>query len=354
MENIIEFPDRSAIKKEACAWLAKLDADQPPSKEDIKALHEWMKRSPAHEEEIRQLAELWGETSILTELAVPLAKPKRISDKDCCNRVFSRLSLMGAVAAVLVFGVALVFNMLAKIENTRPDIYVYSTEVGEQKLTTLADGSTIMLNTNSRVEVDFNDHERKVHLLRGEAHFDVAENKQKPFVVYADKGLIRAVGTAFSVYLRNKDIEVTVTEGKVELASIAAVPESDAEGKAENSGHSEVVAELAVLDAGQHATFNQEIKSINFIKEEELARKLSWQEGMLVFSGKPLEQVVKEISRYTTLTIEILEPEVRNLKIGGHLKIGETEAMFEALEDSFGVKVSRVRDDLVRITSVQR
>jgi transmembrane sensor len=83
----------------------------------------------------------------------------------------------------------------------------------------------------------------------------------------------------------------------------------------------------------------------------EVDRKLSWREGVLSFSGEPLEHVVEEVSRYTSITIVNSDPAIRDISIGGYFKAGETDAMFEALETSFGVRVNRVNDRLVYLAA---
>ena len=96
----------------------------------------------------------------------------------------------------------------------------YSTAIGKQQLITLNDGSTVLLNTNSQIKVDYSDQARNITLVKGQAHFDVMPNPNQPFNVYAGTGLVKAVGTAFSVYLQPEIIEVTVTEGTVELSAL--------------------------------------------------------------------------------------------------------------------------------------
>ena len=101
----------------------------------------------------------------------------------------------------------------------------------------MEDGSTIALNTNSRVNIDYSGERRVVQLLRGEASFDVAKSPQRPFVVYAGSGLIWAVGTAFNVRYTSDLVDVIVTEGIVKVytqvspeqpvASLTAAPDSD-------------------------------------------------------------------------------------------------------------------------------
>jgi len=223
---------------------------------------------------------------------------------------------------------------------------LYSTDVGEQKPITLADGSRVLLNTDSRIQVNYSAQQREVFLLRGEAYFEVAHNAERPFLVYAGANMVRAVGTAFTVYLKKQDIEVVVTEGIVELSAMA-----NGSGGRTAKNLIKPAIKLADIKAGQSADFNQEVESIQPVMPLEIKRKLSWREGILAFSGEPLEQVVAEISRYTPVTIVISDPAIRNVRIGGYFKVGATDALLEALETSFGVRVNRVNDKLVYLAA---
>ena len=75
-QNVVEFPDRSAIEEEAAVWLIKLDDDDPPSASELALLREWLERSPVHREELVGLATFWDKMNVLTELAVPLGNQK--------------------------------------------------------------------------------------------------------------------------------------------------------------------------------------------------------------------------------------------------------------------------------------
>src|SRR5688572_23704621 len=72
MKTVVEFPDKGVLAEEAAEWLIRLDADAPPSSQELRALGEWLHRSPAHREELEKLAALWGRMNVLTELAMPL------------------------------------------------------------------------------------------------------------------------------------------------------------------------------------------------------------------------------------------------------------------------------------------
>jgi transmembrane sensor len=341
MSKVAQFPIQRQIEAEACAWIAQLDGGEP-TQEDLDAFREWINRSPHHREEIKRLSTVWSDLNILTELAVPLKRP---------NRTFGRIFMLrsAAFAAMAVVGIAVTVYFLRPLLpiNTAAESLFYSTNIGEQKPITLADGSKVLLNTNSRIQVSYGTEWREVHLLQGEAYFEVEHNRDRPFLVYAGSNIVRAVGTAFTVHIKKQDVEVIVTVGAVELSSVANMGGSASAGSLAKPQ----VTKLATIKAGQSATFNDEVESIEAIRVPEVTRKLSWREGVLSFSGEPLEQVVDEVSRYTPITIVISDPAIRNIAIGGYFKAGETDAMFEALETSFGVRVNRVNDKLVYLAA---
>ena len=333
----------TSINQQACAWIAKLHGE--PSAKDLQNFRAWMAQSPAHKTEVRQLAKLWGELDVLTELAV-VQEP--LSTQSTSARLFDKVAaliklpnwnrpLAAMVTATLVAVLAL--PIIIDINKT-----TYSTDIGEQELITLRDGSTVLLNTNSSIRVDYSLETRNISLLSGQAHFEVTKDNSRPFNVYAGKGLVRAVGTAFSVYLQPDIIEVTVTEGTIELSAVAPAPAPTNQPETEPTAPSKTITKLSLVTAGQNATMDQDtssIDSIEVIDAPEIVQKLAWHQGLLRFSGDPLEDVVAEISRYTDLSIVILDPEIRDLRIGGFFKVGETEKMFQALETSFGVRVER-------------
>jgi len=336
MSKVAQFPNPRQIEVEACAWIAQLDG-HAPSREDLTAFREWINRSPQHRREIRRLSALWGDLNQLTELALPSKKNQR----PTINNVLLRAAVFAGVAVLIA--AAMVFY---KDPHTADLNLLYSTNVGEQKPITLADGTKILLNTDSRIQVVYSPRQRVVRLLQGEAYFEVAHNAIRPFMVYAGANVVRALGTAFTVHLKKQDVEVVVTEGAVELSAM-----TNANDGAAAKTLSKPVTKLADIKAGQSAAFNQQVESIETIKPLEIKRKLSWREGVLSFSGEPLEQVVDEVTRYTPITIVISDPAIRHVRIGGYFKVGETEAMLEALETSFGVRVNRVNDRLVYLAA---
>lgn len=341
----MSYPETSKINQEACAWVAKLH-DAEPTPQELEAFREWMNQSPEHRSEMRRMAKRWDELNVLTELAVPVETPKaRRTWQNRLSATWEDKRFAGAFAAAAVLLIAIMVSPYFGFESGASS--VYSTAIGEQRSVILPDNSRVLLNTNSQIKVAYDRGVRNLHLIRGEAHFEVSKDPDRPFRVHAGKGIVRAVGTAFSVYLKEKVVELTVTEGVVEFNAID--DQSDADVVEVFTGEKQVIVE-----AGYSATLDQVVKSIESVEAialPEMTRKLAWREGLLKFSGDPLEEVIEEVSRYTELSVVITDPELKGLRIGGLFKVGETDKMFEALKSGFGVQVDYVNEKLVHLSA---
>lgn len=354
MENIVEFPGREVIEDEALEWLIRLDGDCPLSAEEEKAFEAWLARSPAHREALRGLNTFWANCNVMGELVetpgvVALCK-QRLAAYFWPLSGF-RMATVATVLMALTLGVVFGGFGLGGITKSNG---LYLTAVGQQKTITLADNSRLQLNTNSQLQVDYTEGFRNIRLLQGEVHFEVAKDTSKPFRVYAGSGRVQAVGTAFNVYLRDDDVDVLVTEGRVALASIlplasnAGVGGSLAEdpyAESEINGLGAFTAgEGVILKKSQTEALKPVIELVSTGLDDSKAQKarLAWRQGLLIFSGESLEEVAAEIRRYTPVKIEIVNPTQRKMEIGGQIQVGNTESMFKALEANFGLEVKRL------------
>jgi len=360
-DNIYPYPDIGAIEEEAAAWMILLDGDSAPSPEELAALRAWLARSPVHRKTLTSMAHFWS-NNVLAELAVPLtSKEARKTTRPPLNTLMWRF--IPVAAALLLLIISAVFSMPWYGEHRSNGLY--ATTVGQQKTVTLADGSTVHLNTNSQVDVKFDREYRDIHLLQGEAHFTVTKDNRHPFRVYVGNNRVQAVGTAFAVHARGSEVDVIVTEGKVLLEAMDTTPEkittqnlppapvsTDAVNENDNQ-----VRKLSFLGVGQKITVPEaqankiSIGKVEAVDAQTLEKQLSWRKGFLVFNGEPLHAVVQEISRYTTVTIEIADPILRDIQVGGQLQIGDTEPMLDALEANFGLQVTRLGYSHVRLSA---
>lgn len=331
----------SSINRQACEWVAKLHEADLSEKEHAE-LKAWMAESPEHKAEIRRMAKRWEELNSLTLLAVPADHLDEQLNKKGGD---SRLKIsVAAVAACLVLAI-LIWPQFQFDDATMPSLQSYSTDIGEQQLITLPDNSTVLLNTKSQFDVAYSPNYRDIYLAHGEAHFEVESAPERPFRVFAGKSKVRAVGTAFSVYLKKETVEVTVTHGSVQIDSIREPIVDNTQSLDINT-----VSNRSIVKAGQVAEFDQTVGTIKTNTLPETAQIPAWHHGQLKFSGEPLEEVVEEISRYSPFSIVILDSELRNLRIGGIFDVGETRKMFDALEDGFGIKAEYINENLIHLT----
>jgi transmembrane sensor len=182
----------------------------------------------------------------------------------------------------------------------------FSTGKGETKVVALKDGSVVTLNTASEIRVTYSDTLRGVELVQGEALFDVAKNKSRPFVVMAGDTHVRAVGTSFTVRrLEAAPVQVLVREGTVDVfkpetgtAPVRISANSMAEAPLAREAE---IAARAVLPAQLH-------------------RQLAWQTGQIAFEGETLAQAAAEFARYSDTRIVIDDPVLAREEIAGLFK----------------------------------
>jgi len=329
----------SAVEIEAAAWIAQIDGGRF-SDADKAALREWCARSEAHREALRRQGAIWSELDSLAALPAQLAAQGPQS-ADRSHLRWRPFWVAHAALAVLIVAVLATWIGVPSVDRVEPSVQIYATRVGELRTIVLNDQSTVRLNTNSLVEVDYRPNERRIRLVKGEALFDVAKDPRRRFVVHASENTVRAVGTRFSVRLLRDRFEVVVSEGVVELTR--TIPGSG------QPLQSAVVSRLeprqaAYLDAESAATV-----SIETLDVGEIARHLSWTSGVLEFDGEPLEDVIAEVSRYTSLQIEINDPSLRELPVAGRFRVGDTQALFDVIEAGFGASIVR-EGNVVTIT----
>src|ERR1700693_49456 len=223
MSDIVKLRTRAEIDEEAAVWTWRLDAG-PLGPVDQQAYDAWLRQDPRHRRAVEELSRVWQAPRGLAE-AKRDEKIATFTDaaRRAAQRVHHRrcLAAAAAAAAVLVAVGALLWLSQGS------EIQTLATAVGQQRSVTLADGSVIALNTNTIVETDLSRHFRQIYLRKGEAHFQVAHDRSRPFLVHAGDAVVRAVGTEFEVrVLTDQRIDVVVNEGRVEVQATAPPPSS--------------------------------------------------------------------------------------------------------------------------------
>ena len=339
MSPVYNMPDKDDIEAEASAWVVQIDSGSM-SKGDINDLKEWIGRSPHHKHSFQKIAAGFLEIGDLLGQAdaaknVKARKPKR---------PLFPVPVMMSLAMTVMGGF---FVLVWQGNNPAPEAVAmtqYIAGLGEQKEVTLEDGSVVTLNTKSKINVSYTDSQRRINLVYGEALFDVAKDPDRPFVVKTNQGLVRAVGTIFSVRLINDEVAVLVEEGIVELMAPSEAKDITSDARSDS------MVVLARLSMGEEANFDGVRKHIQSIEIEAVANRHAWKKGMLVFDGSSLSNVVDEVTRYTDLKIVISDPAMQDLKIGGTFKAGETDAFLDAMTLGFGLNVKRVSGNTVYLS----
>ena len=343
--KIVPLTDSKKIEATAAHWIMRSD-DGDLSAADQIEFDAWLAKSEHHRAAFKRLQGVWGQLDALNELNDYAASMN--STETAASRAtvlsyfrFPQKPLEWCVAASLIV-VVIAGLFQTGVFNSAEFSASYETAVGEQQTIDLPDGSTVILNTNSQVEVDYSRFTRNIFLAKGEAYFDVAKNSSAPFVVRTGRGSITAVGTAFSVRLQEAKINVVVTEGRVALSPIVEI---------DNALVADVISAPVLMEvtAGQSVAFAERIESLEPIEPAAIERELDWRDGVINFKGESLEQVISDISPYTSLVINIDGEELRQQPIGGYFKVGEIEALFDALKIMANIEVERTDNEHVRL-----
>jgi transmembrane sensor len=324
MGDIHQLPDLAKTEREAGDWFARMNADDVTA-DDRARFEAWLQANSLHDRAYSELCATWAELRKAGPLVRAVSFGQAMNAAAAPER--PRRWLAGAIAAAVgVIALAVGWNLYKQKEISR-----FQTAVGEQAAVALPDGSSFDLNTDSRIQVSYSKRARVVYLERGEAFFKVAHDPQRPFWVHAGDRWVRAVGTAFNVYLRPAGAEVTVSEGTVNVVnSTTETPPTD-------------LKPVAAVTAGEQADPQGRAEIIRSLNSAQLSRLLAWRKSTLYFQDEPLGEVVNELMRYTTLKIEIVDDSLRNLPVGGTFQASPegAEALLTTLQDGFGTQIRR-------------
>lgn len=214
------------------------------------------------------------------------------------------------------------------IERLHAAPVTYSSDIGQRVFIPLEDGSTMELNTRTRVEVYYTLHSREVRLLWGEASFDVKHDPERPFRVMSGATSVQDIGTQFVVWRRDDGTTtVTVREGRVAVAASGRTETVDAD-------------EVATVGIDGRAAILIDVKSLS---HRELERRLSWQAGVLTFEGQTLAEAIKEVNRYNKQQLVIADPSIASLKLGGTCRGVDLESFVALLGVLFDVQAVPAR-----------
>jgi transmembrane sensor len=304
-EWIVRLRDEAARPADFIAFEAWLAADQ-----DHRAAYAHAQRA------VTRIRRLGGGLSDHVETRVA-AKRRRIG------------STAGLAAAALL-AIGLLFGPRA----FGPP--AYDSEIGEQRVIALDDGSRIELNTNTKLVVRFSEDERRIELVRGEALFDVAHDAARPFIVEADGRSVRAVGTKFTVRADSGALSVLVVEGVVAVSPSAASTSAQS-------------APPPYLRAGQRLDLADGGPALAALPAAEIERNLSWRTGWLEFNGQPLSLAASEVARYTGVRFVIEDPSLSAMPVWAYFRAEDVDGFLASLEQNGPTLFVQRKDGVVRL-----
>lgn len=331
-------------------WFAKLKAE-PLSDKTNQEFLDWLEENPENEqqyercelawdlaEELEQDAEI---ASLIRECDERIAQSKhRKQSENRSNFLQGLRELFAAPKAKIgafAFACAAVISVFVlQMPQT------YQTGIGEQLVVALADGSTITLNTDTELRVNFTKDHRGIELQRGEAVFEVAHDANRPFDVFAANGMARAVGTRFNVAMEQGQVTVSVLEGVVEVRA-GVDRETPGQGVEDLNSRNR----SALLKIGQAVNYWQE-GAIAEPHKARINRINAWQKGKLAFDADPLQEVIKEHNRYSSQKIVISRDQLKSIEVSGVFNAGDTEALLYALQETFGIRALH-RNNLIML-----
>lgn len=330
-----------AIDALAAAWLVQRDEGFDPTQAADFA--RWREADPRH---ARAIERLEATNQLLGKLPQAWAQPtlRARMEAEPVGRATARvvrfpLRRWLALGAAAALAITATLWWTGRNDDQTFDQHFATTANGYQQLT-LADGSVLELNADSDVQVHFTPGERRVALERGEAHFSVAKNPQRPFIVSAGKLSVRAVGTAFNVRLGVEAVEVLVTEGKVRLSQTA-------EGSASSPS-----IDFADLVAGQRARVAEgKAPAVDTLPPEAVQESLAWQAPRLSFTETPLADVVQQFNRHNRIQLVIEDPALAARPVGGAFRADNVEAFVRQLENSGEITTERASPDRIVLRS---
>ncbi|MBF4991357.1 FecR domain-containing protein [Methylophilus sp. QUAN] len=292
------------VLAQAVDWLLKLQSEET-SPATLAAFEHWQSSHPQH-------AEAW---SRLTQIQQTFGQvPHKALAKQVLARIdhtSRRQALKKLGTLVIVLPSAWLGYRTLPLERWRAG---YQTAVGEQKHLHLGDGTRLVLNTDSAVDIQYH-QERKIVLHQGEVWLETGHQDKRKLVVITPHGELVPLGTRFNVKLTADRTILAVTEGAVRIQL--------------DNGQSSVV------QAGQQRAFNRHGLEPARVADQSVGY---WQQGMLLAQAMPLEALLKELARYRHGVIRC-HPELRQMTVSGAFPLKDTDAALDLLQKTLPVKV---------------
>jgi transmembrane sensor len=301
-----------SLAEAAARWDARLRSPDCTDADRL-AFAAWLGEDSSHRQAFERL-----QVALRSLQAAAAADPQLRAVRDRARGATRaharRFGMAASLAAVLLIGGAGVGVYVYKMPGAET-ASVYRTAPGERSTLRLGDGSVVVMNSRTELQVAYGKHRRSLTLVSGEAMFDVATDADRPFSVRAGRREVIAVGTAFGVRLDPRELRVVMIEGKVKVAPAGPWKQRPAE---------------QILVGGQRMTAAPNALEVE-VGAADLTKDTAWLEDRVIFDGETLKVAVEEINRHTERPIRIGDASLSALRISGMFKTTQPEKFLDAL-----------------------
>jgi transmembrane sensor len=298
----------ATIEDEAAEWLVRRDAGLTPEEQD--RLTEWIAASPTHEQAWDRATAAWASFDSADDDLFEVMRTQAFAAGPVANDNWRTVLIAASgVAAVLLIGV-LGWRELG-VDVAPTTVQMIASAPGQRLVRRLADGTRVTLDNQTTLQTEFDAHARRVRLVRGQAYFEVAAAKGRPFYVQAGDRTVTDIGTRFAVRRDEAGAGVITVVLEQGLVSVA--------GAGETRG----------LRAGDR--FRAAAGAPGVVDHVDPSQALAWRDGYLEFRNTPLREAIGEINRYGGRQISLADQSAGDLRISGRFPANDPRGFAEAV-----------------------
>lgn len=329
--SVLTLPNDSPpnIVEQAIEWHMRQQEDQL-SPSDQAQFEDWLNQNAEHRQAFERIQTLWQK---FDDVEPDVIKPILANTPDFLNTHKSRKKSLKKAATALSI---LVVGFMVFQQQKPEQLWVanYQTNIGEQRTVQLPDNSTLILNTQTVVELDFTNKQRHIELKQGELFIQVAKDQNRPLIVSTKNATARALGTQFMVH-------ISADKSQSQAQTKVAVTESQVEACTSRQWYQLKPSSCVVLSAGDATNISQQ--TIEHKQQADVAQITGWVTGKLAFDNQPLSTVIAELQRYSQFELQVSEttPALNNMRVSGVFPAQDTARSLELLASRLPIQVKQ-------------
>ncbi|QDG94496.1 FecR family protein (plasmid) [Rhizobium sp. NIBRBAC000502774] len=316
----------SGVEAEAIVWFTRMNGK--PSRADRSHFEAWLKADPTHGQAFDDLRTMWSSAGapgadVAREeeqaLSRHLENIRRMRETKSSGKAGG---IIGLCLCACLAGSWIWLERPHLLQDLQAD---YVTARGERRTIALKDGSTILMDADSALDVDIGASERRVRLLRGTAFFTV-QRSDVPFVVKAGDGEARVLGTTFDVAMQDDGVSVTLESGSLQVTGATT-------------------SQRVVLTPGEGIAYRT--SGMGRPEKVDIEERIAWHEGRFVFNNARLGDVLKQIERYRPGRIVVLSDTLAARRVSGSFSIDNPQAALASVQSLVGFQMTEFAGRLV-------